>query len=73
MSSDLNFGQLYKPCARCANWHPEGQLQNTIRHGGKCNLNNKNTKMNQTCWGFKECSPNQFHRRRQAGLIKEAE
>lgn len=62
-----------KTCVMCAYWQPDGQLQNTIRHGGKCTLNDKNTKMGQTCWAFKECSPNQFQKRKQAGLIKEAE
>lgn len=42
-----------------------------IRQWGSCNLNGKETRLNESCWAYKEVSLNQLNRRKQNGLIEE--
>lgn len=63
---------MTKTCVMCAYWQHESKIQNIIRHGGKCKLNDKETRMEESCWGWRVCSPNQLESRKQAGLVEEA-
>lgn len=62
-----------KTCVLCAYWQPDGKIQGIIRHGGKCKLNDKETRMEESCLVWKLCSPNQLDARKEAGLVQEVE
>jgi hypothetical protein len=62
-----------KICLLCFFWEPEGKVRNIIRHGGKCSLSKGDTRLNETCWGWRVCSPSQLEKRKKAGLIEEVE
>jgi len=57
----------------CAYWKPDGKIQGIIRHGGKRALTDKDCRMNDSCWAWKICSPNQLEARKEAGLGEEVE
>mgnify|MGYP001491154618 CR=1 FL=1 len=40
---------MAKTCVMCAYWQHESKIQNIIRHGGKCKLNDKETRMEESC------------------------
>lgn len=60
-------------CLLCAFWSPEGNIKGIMRHGGKCNLKNTDSRMEESCWAWKICSPNQLEQRKEAGLVEEVE
>lgn len=62
-----------KTCLFCAFWKPEEKILIIFRKGGACTLRNKDTRLHETCWGWKICSPNQLETRKKAGLIEEVD
>lgn len=68
-----NSDEPKKICLLCASWKPKGKVNEIIRHGGSCITLGKDTKLDDTCLGWKFCSPSQLAQRKQAGLIEEVE
>ena len=62
---------MTKTCLLCAYWAHEGEIKGVLRHGGKCLMTDKDSGMNESCWAWKICSPNQLDKRKEAGLIGE--
>jgi predicted nucleic acid-binding Zn ribbon protein len=62
-----------KICLLCAYWQPEGEVMKIVRSGGLCSMSGKETRLYDTCWGWKICSPGQLEKRKKAGLIEEVD
>ena len=60
-----------KICLLCFFWNPEGKFVKIIRHGGSCIRLGKDTKLDDTCLGWKFCSPSQLEKRKKTGLMEE--
>gem|GEM_PF-6761048 len=66
VGNQLPEGWPLKHCATCIHWKPDRQISTIIRSGGKCPYRGE-TKMDDSCWAWKQCTPEQEESRRKAG------
>jgi hypothetical protein len=59
-----------KTCATCALWKPDRPIGSLIRTGGKCYYKGE-TKLDYSCWWWREAAPEELEARAKAGLIEE--
>jgi len=57
-----------KRCVTCAHWKPDRAISGLLRTGGKCPYKG-DTKLDDSCWFWTQCSLEQEESRRKAGLI----
>jgi hypothetical protein len=60
---------VLRKCVWCGRWTPDRQVASIVRVGGKCEYKG-DTRLDETCWGWKKCTPEQEESRRKAGLIE---
>lgn len=71
MNNNVKPVNIPKTCLFCFFWQPEGKNRGIIRHGGKCKFKGIDMRMDDSCWAWRICSPNQLEKRKEAGLIEE--